>query len=110
MPIKVDTTAHAKASIDSTLGGAWRSYALAARYLSETHKDHDGALKYADQSLALQSHWFNNWIKAEILARKGNYAEARKFAQTAWDMGEKDSNFFSKDAVGKALKEWKDKK
>jgi hypothetical protein len=111
VPIKVDTAAHAKASIDAALGGAWRSYANAARYVSETHKDHDTALKYADQSLALQSHWYNNWIKAEILSRKGNFAEARKFAQTAWDMGQKDGdNFFFKDAVAKALADWKDKK
>jgi hypothetical protein len=110
VPIKADTAAHAKASIDSALGGAWRSYANAARYVSETTKDHDTALKYADTSVSLQSHWYNQWIRAEILARKGNYAEARKAAQTAWELGEKDKNFFFKDAVAKGLADWKDKK
>lgn len=61
-------------------------------------------------SIAIQPTWYNHWAKAEILAKKGNYAEARKFAQASWDMGEKDPGFFSKDAVSKALKEWKDKK
>lgn len=109
IPIKVETAAHAKASIDGALGGAWRTHANAARYMADTVKDYDTALKYIDTSIGVQSTWFNNWLKADILAKKGNYAEARKFAQTAWDMGEKDKNFFYKDTVKKALAEWKDK-
>ena len=37
------------------------------------------------------SNWYNHWIKADILAQKGNYAEARKFAQVSWDLGQKDA-------------------
>ncbi|HEX8440597.1 DUF2911 domain-containing protein [Archangium sp.] len=110
VPIKVNTAAHAQANIESTVNGSWRSLANAARYVSETSKDHTTALKYADASLALQSHWYNNWIKAEILARAGKVPEARKFAQTSWDLGQKDPNFFFKDAVAKALADWKGKK
>ena len=58
-----------------------------------------------------QPTWYNHWTKAEVLAQKGNYTEARKFAQAAWDMGEKEpAGFFFKDAVGKALADWKNKK
>lgn len=110
VPIKVDTVAHAQANIKATLDTAWRPHILAANYASETLKDQDTALKYADTSIAIQSTWYNNWSKAQILAKKGNYAEARKFAQVAWDLGEKDPNFFFKDAVAKALADWKDKK
>jgi hypothetical protein len=110
VPIKVDTAGHAQASIQSTLDNAWRAHASAARYVSDTLKDYDTALKYVDTSIAVQSNWFNNWTKAEILARKGKYADARKLAQVAWDMGQKDPNFFFKDAVAKALEEWKGKK
>ncbi|HLK99904.1 MAG TPA: DUF2911 domain-containing protein [Myxococcaceae bacterium] len=110
VPIKVDTAAHAQANIKSSLEQAWRPHINAASYVAESTKDLDTALKYADTSIAIDSNWYNNWIKAEMLAKKGNYAEARKHAQVAWDMGQKAPNFFFKDAVQKALADWKDKK
>ncbi|HEX8701108.1 MAG TPA: DUF2911 domain-containing protein [Myxococcaceae bacterium] len=110
VPIKVDTATHAQANIKSTLDNAWRPHINAASYVAEAGKDVDTALKYADTSIAIDSNWYNNWIKAELLAKKGNYAEARKHAQVAWDLGQKAPNFFFKDAVQKALTDWKDKK
>lgn len=110
VPIKVDTAAHAQANIKSTLEQAWRPHINAASYVAESTKDLDTALKYADTSIAIDSNWYNNWIKAELLAKKGNYAEARKHAQASWDLGQKAPNFFFKDAVQKALADWKDKK
>ena len=110
VPIKTDTATHAQANIQAAVNGSWRSLANAARYVAETSKDYNTALGYADDSLAIQSHWYNNWIKADILARSGKFAEARKFAQTAWDLGQKDQNFFFKDQVAKALQDWKGKK
>ncbi|WPB80859.1 DUF2911 domain-containing protein [Archangium violaceum] len=110
VPVKTDTAKYAQDSIQAAVNGAWRSLANAARYVADTSKDYNTALGYADDSLAIQSHWFNNWVKADILARTGKYAEARKFAQTAWDLGQKDQNFFFKDQVAKALQDWKGKK
>lgn len=110
VPIQVDTAAHAKANIQSALDGTWRAHANAARYIADTTKDYDTALKYANTSVAIQSTWYNQWIRADILARKGQYAEARKSAQIAWDLGNKDPNFFYRDAVSKALTDWKGKK
>lgn len=110
VPIQVDTAAFAKANIQSDVDGTWRAHANVARYLADTVKDLDAALKYANTSIAIQSTWFNQWIRADILARKGQYAEARKAAQIAWDLGNKDPNFFFRDAVSKALAEWKNKK
>ncbi|MEY3012402.1 MAG: hypothetical protein RIT45_1137 [Pseudomonadota bacterium] len=105
--IKVDTAAHAQASIDKAIDGSWRPHALAARYLSSVKKDHKTALRLADISLAIETTWFNSWIKAEILAASGDKAQARKFAQQAFDLGSKDPNFFYRERVEKALKEWK---
>ncbi|MFE8597238.1 DUF2911 domain-containing protein [Archangium violaceum] len=110
VPVKTDTAKYAQDNIQASVNGAWRSLANAARYVADTSKDYNTALGYADDSLAIQSHWFNNWVKADILARTGKYAEARKFAQTAWDLGQKDQNFFFKDQVAKALQDWKGKK
>jgi len=110
VPIKADTAAQAQAAIKKEMESAWLMPARAARYEFETTKNYDAALKYVDLSIAIQPTWYNNWVKAEILAKKGDYSEARKFAQASWDLGEKNPNFFFKDAVAKALKEWKDKK
>jgi hypothetical protein len=110
VPIQVETAAHAKANIQSALDGTWRAHANAARYIADSSKDYDTALKYATTSVAIQPTWYNQWIRADILARKGQYAEARKAAQASWDLGNKDPNFFFRDAVSKALTEWKNKK
>ncbi|MCP3100299.1 DUF2911 domain-containing protein [Myxococcus sp. K15C18031901] len=109
VPIKVDTAALAKANIDKAVEGSWRVNANAARYVADTLKDYPTALKYADASVAIQSTWFNQWIRADILARSGNYAEARKAAQAAWDLGDKDPGFFFRNQVSKALADWKTK-
>ncbi|WP_239576413.1 DUF2911 domain-containing protein [Archangium primigenium] len=111
VPIQANTSAQATENIKTAVNDAWRSLANAGRYVADTSKDYPKALEYLDDSLAIQSHWLNNWIKADILARSGKYAEARKFAQTAWDLGQKDeAGFFFKDAVAKALVDWKGKK
>jgi hypothetical protein len=111
VPIKADTATHAQAAIKTEMDNAWRMPNRAARYELETTKNYDAALKYAEISIAIQPTWYNNWTKAEALAKKGNYAEARKFAQASWDLGDKEGpGFFFRDAVSKALTEWKDKK
>jgi hypothetical protein len=109
VPIKVDTAAQAKASIQQASQQSASAHAQAARYLAEVN-DLQGAQKHADASVAIDSNWFNQWIRADILARQGKYAEARKAAQLSWDMGQKAENFFFKDQVQKALTEWKGKK
>ncbi len=107
--ISVDTAAHAKANIEAASKNAWRPLASAARYLSETAKDQPGALALVDKSLLLEAAWLNTWIKAQILQRMGKLAEATDLAQKAFDLGAKDPNFYYKDTIEKALKEWKKK-
>jgi hypothetical protein len=110
IPIKVATAQQALASITTTLDNTWRPYANAARYMLETKKDYDTGLKYVDQSLALKQDWFNLWIKASLLAAKGNYKDARAEAQRSYDLGQKAGNgFFLEDEVKKALAEWSKK-
>ncbi len=110
VPIAVDTDAHVQASMDAALGNTWRPHANAARYLADVKKDYPKALKLIDTSLAIETAWYNTWIKADILAKTGNFADAHKLAQKAWDLGQKDPNFFYKDQVAKALVDWKGKK
>lgn len=107
--ISVDTAAHAKANIEAAAKNAWRPLASAARYLSEMAKDQPGALALIDKSLMLEAAWLNTWIKAQILQRMGKVAEALVLAKAAFDLGAKDPNFYYKETIEKALKEWKAK-
>ena len=105
--VSLDTETQALDNIKNTLGGSWRNYNSAARYMMEK-KDLEKATAYVDQSLALSSEWFNNWTKAQILAEKKMYKEALVYAQKAKELGDKNPDgFFFKDQVEKALVDWK---
>jgi hypothetical protein len=109
IPIKVHTAEQALANIAASLDGTWRTYAFAARYMLETKKDYNTGLKYIDQSLALKEDWFNLWIKASLLAGKGNYKDAYALAEKAYQLGQKAEFFFFEADVKKALADWKKK-
>lgn len=109
IPIKVGTEEQALANIAKSLDGTWRTYANAARYLGETKKDYDTALKYIDLSLGLKEDWFNLWIKATLLAGKGNTKDAIAFGERAYGLGQKAELFFLEAEVKKTLAEWKKK-
>lgn len=106
IPIRVDTTKEVLDNI-SALDNTWRAYANAARYMLETKKDYDAGLRYVDQSLALKQDWYNAWIKALLLAAKGNYKEARAAAEQALQLGQKAGDGLFPDAeIRKAAQEW----
>jgi hypothetical protein len=108
IPIKANTSQQALANIKSATTGAWRPFNAAARYLMDK-KDLDGALKLADQSIAMHEDWFNVWTRAQILSAKGKHKEAHAAAQKAHDLGKKSEMFFFEADVKKALAEWKKK-
>jgi hypothetical protein len=107
IPIKANTDVQVAAALKDLEGGLWRPDTLAARYLLESKKDYDGALKFVDRSLSLKEEWFNSWTKAQILAAKGKRAEACPFALKARALGEKAPFFFLADEVKKAVADWK---
>ena len=109
IPITVATGTQVAANITSTIDGIWRTYANAARYLLETKKDADTAGKYIDQSLALKEDWFNLWIKAEVMAAKGDFKDARAQGDRAYELGKKSEGFFLEPEMKKTLAEWKKK-
>lgn len=109
IPIKVGTEAQAVANIKKTLDNTWRMYASSARYMAESKKDYDTALRYIDQSLALKEDWFNLWIKATILAAQGNRKEAIALGEKSYDLGKKAEVFFLEGEIKKTLAEWKRK-
>jgi hypothetical protein len=109
IPIKVSTEEQALANINKSIDGAWRIYANAARYLGETKKDYDTALKYVDLSLGLKEDWFNLWIKATLLAGKGKTKDAIALGDKAYALGQKADFFFLEAEVKKTLAEWRKK-
>jgi hypothetical protein len=110
IPLKMNTTAQAVANITSAIDNTWRTYANAARYMQETKKDNDTAMKYIDQSLALKEDWFNVWVKASLLAEKKDFKGAHELAQKAYDLGAKAGpGFFLEADVKKALTDWNKK-
>lgn len=109
IPIKVSTEAQAIANINKTLDNTWRTYASSARYMADTKKDYDTALKYIDQSLALKEDWFNLWIKATIVAAQGHRKDAIALAEKSYELGKKAEVFFWEGEIRKTLAEWKKK-
>ncbi len=107
--IKANTEEQALANINKSIDGAWRTYANAARYLGETKKDYDSALKYVDQSIRLKEDWFNLWIKATLLAGKGNTKDAITLGEQAYELGQRADFFFLEPEIKKTLAEWKKK-
>jgi hypothetical protein len=107
VPLGMNTGAQVQAAIAAAVDGTWRVYAYAARYMLETKKDYDAGLKYADQSLAIKEDWFNVWIKASLLAAKGDYKDAHALAEKAYALGQKADVFFLEGEVKKALTDWK---
>ena len=109
IPIKVHTAEQALTNIATGIDGTWRTFAFAARYVLDTKKDYNAGLKYIDQSLAIKEDWFNLWIKASLLAAKGDYKDAYGLAEKAYKLGQKAEFFFFESDVKKALSEWKKK-
>jgi len=110
IPIGLDTAKQTQAAIDGAIDNVWRTYANAARYMLETKKDYATGTKLIDQSLALKEDWFNLWIKAQLQAAQGHYADARSTGQKAYDLGTKSPMFFLEAEIKKTLADWKNKK
>jgi hypothetical protein len=109
VPLTVDTKAHVNASIDKSIGGAWRPHFTAARYLLESGGDLNKALVHADTSIAVKPTWWNHWVRAQILAKQGKRAEAVKTAARIPELGKGDEVYegFFKPQVEKTVAEWK---
>ncbi len=104
--LNLATDEQAIENIKSSLGGTWRTYNSAARYMMDK-KDYETAMKYANQSLQLSDEWFNNWTKANILSKMNKNKEAYELATKTKTLGDKNpEGFFFKDQVEKALAEW----
>jgi tetratricopeptide (TPR) repeat protein len=109
VPITVETKAQVKQNIDKSLADAWRPHFTSARYLLDNNGDLDQALGYIDQSIAIKPTWWNQWVRAQILSKKGKKPDAVASAEKATQLGKGDRTFegYFKADVTKAVAEWK---
>ena len=99
-------TAEQVASTMQSLDTAWQANAEAARYMLEKKKL-DTGLKYANQSLALRETWYGLWIKASLLAARGDYPSARAAAERSYQLGHAaGAEFTLEGPVKEALATW----
>ena len=108
VPITVATDEHVKASIDDTLAEAWRPHFAAARWLLRSGGDLELALTYIDTSIAIQPTWWNQWVRAEVLAGLERPEDAVAAAREAQRLGKGDRIFddFFATRVAAAIDEW----
>jgi hypothetical protein len=108
VPITIDTRAAVLAGIEKAVAAAWQPHAQAANYFFETG-DLGRALALIDKSIAVESNWRNQWLRAQIQGKKGNKAEAVASANRALAAGKGDANFESnvQPNIVKAIAGWK---
>lgn len=93
----------------------WELYTQAADFLINSGDEHylDQALRYANLSTDLISHSWNWWVKAQVLAKKGEYRQAVSSANKSIDAGKNNTadSFYAnaKGHIEQAISEWKSK-
>jgi len=109
LPITVDTGSQALANIDKALDEAWRPHFVSARYLLDNGGDLDRALAYVNTSIGIKPTWWNQWVKAQVLAKQDKASDAVTAAEAAQTLGAGDAVFegFFKEDVSKAIAGWK---
>ncbi len=109
VPIKVDTQAQVMAGIDQTMAEAWRPPYQAGRYVVESGGNIDTALQYLDTSIGIKSTWWNNWWRAQALAKQGRTADAIAAGEKTLQLGKGNETFeqFFKADVQKTVDAWK---
>lgn len=91
--IEVDTDKKALALLQEDLKNAkandWQLYALATSYLIQKNTEHELALQWIDKSLSMDDNFYNNWVKAQLLAQKEEYEGAVNYCKKAIKLGKK---------------------
>lgn len=108
LPITIDTAKLVSAGIERATADVWRPHFAAASYLNDNNQP-DKALPLVERSIAIQPTWRNHWLRAQILYKKGNKAEAQAAAAKAQELGKGDQGFEAngKAQMTKAMASWK---
>lgn len=118
--VETDVIRQVLDNMESTISTAsedrkWELYTQAADFLVNSGDEHylDQALKYANLSTSMLNHSWNWWVKAQVLAKKGEYRQAVSSANKSIDAGKSDASdsFYAntKAHIEQAISEWKSK-
>lgn len=110
--LKVDVNANSAANVDKAVADKPEDAAVlqaAASYNVSKGRNLEQSLGWIDKSIAMKETYRNLYVKSQILAKMGNYAEAVPLAQKALSVGQasNDAAFpFFKDGIEKSLSEY----
>jgi hypothetical protein len=115
LTIKVDVDRKANENIDAairTAGTNWRVYANCADYCVHNGIRLGEARQWVDQALQIENkNFFPYWLKADLSALDGNFAEAIRLAEQSLALGlaEQGDKFLYKKEIGESIQFWKGK-
>lgn len=110
--LKVDVNANSAANVDKAVADKPEDAAVlqaAASYNVSKGRNLEQSMTWIDKSIAMKETYRNLYVKSQILAKMGNYAEAVPLAQKALSVGQSsnDAAFqFFKDGIEKSLSEY----
>ena len=115
IPIKIEvevdkkTIANIKSAISQAKPDDWRIYAQAVNYLIQEKKEAELALEYINKSIEINDNFYNNWLKAQLMAQHNEYREAVVLVKKAIKLGEQEKETFKQYApeLELDLKEWR---
>ncbi|WP_420148379.1 DUF2911 domain-containing protein [Spirosoma sp.] len=110
--LKVDVNANAAANVDKAVVEKPEDAAVlqaAASYNVSKGRNLDQSLTWIDKSIAMKETFRNLYVKSQILAQMGKYAEAVSLAQKALSVGQSSADPvfpFFKDGIEKSIAEY----
>ena len=115
IPIQIETEVDQKviANITKALSEAkennWTIYAEAVNYLIQNNKEPELALQWINKSISISDNFYNNWLKAQLLAQHKEYSEAVALVKKAMKLGELEKESYTPYATDLelALREWR---
>jgi hypothetical protein len=110
--VEVDVDKVVWSRIDAVLAKdapAWDDYLSAAQHAWTEKTRLDDAMTWVDKSIALKEHFWNDELKARLLASQGKYAEAIPLAEKAKELAKEKAPKEYFDGLDKALAEWRAK-
>ena len=113
--LKVDVNANAAANVDKAVVEKPEDAAVlqaAASYNLSKGRNLEQSLGWIDKSIALNENYRNLYIKSQILAKMGKYADALPLAQKSLRMGQSSNDGvfpFFKDGIEKSIADYTSK-
>ena len=103
--------AYLKKALAEAKSDNWLVFSQAANYLIQNNMQHELALEWVNRSIAIKDNFYNNYVKARLLAQKNEYEEATNLTKKAIRLGQAEPESYKtfSTEIERALNEWKNK-